>query len=80
MQGARAGQDEIYGNRMKMRWVSVGSPKICVDCESRVGQIASWDEWESLGLPATGFSICKEFCYCQLIPEGIEIDDRVIVR
>ena len=80
MQGSRAGQDEVYGNSMKMRWVSVGSPRICVDCEERVGQIASWDEWESLGLPATGFSICKEFCYCQLMPENIEIDDRIIVR
>ena len=79
MQGARVGQDDVYGNRLKFRWVSVGSNRICVDCEARIGQIEAWEEWEALGFPATGFSVCKESCYCQLIPEDIEIDDRVVI-
>ena len=79
MQGARVGQDEVYGNRLKFRWVSVGSSRICVDCEARIGQIETWEEWEALGFPATGFSVCKESCYCQLVPEDIEIDDRVVI-
>ena len=79
MQGARLGQDTVYGNRLKFRWVSVGSNKICIDCQSRIGQVETWDTWQSLGLPATGFSICKENCYCQLVPEDIEIDDRVVI-
>ena len=79
MQGARLGQDTVYGNRLRFRWVSVGSSKICVDCQDRIGRIESWEAWESIGLPATGFSICKEFCYCQLVPEDIEIDDRVVI-
>ena len=33
---------------------------------------------ESIGLPASGFSVCKESCYCQLIPETFPIDDNVI--
>ena len=36
MQGFRVGQDNIYGDNVMMRWVSVGSPKICDDCASRV--------------------------------------------
>jgi|TARA_R100001530_G_scaffold35265_1_gene27505 hypothetical protein len=79
MQGSRFGQDEVYGNSVRFRWVSVGSSKICVDCQDRVGRIESWESWEAIGLPATGFSICKEFCYCQLVPEDIEIDDRVVI-
>ena len=79
MQGARVGQDEVYGNSVKFRWVSVGSSKVCVDCEARVGQVETWEEWQSLGLPATGFSVCKENCYCQLIPEDIEIKDRAVI-
>ena len=79
MQGARLGQDTVYGNRLRFRWVSVGSSKICVDCQDRIGRIETWEAWESKGLPATGFSICKEFCYCQLVPEDIEIDDRVVI-
>ena len=79
MQGFRVGQDAIYGDSVKMRWVSVGSPRICPDCEERIDRILSWDEWQSEGLPATGFSVCKENCYCQIIPENVEIDNPVIV-
>tara|TARA_R100001594_G_scaffold46003_2_gene78957 strand:- start:1210 stop:1749 length:540 start_codon:yes stop_codon:yes gene_type:complete len=80
MQGFRIGQDNIYGDNVMMRWVSVGSPRICDDCESRVGQVDTWENWEAAGLPASGFSVCKENCYCQLVPEDIPIDDKVIVQ
>ena len=79
MQGARFGQDTVYSDSVRFRWVSVGSSKICVDCQSRIGRVETWEAWEAIGLPATGFSICKEFCYCQLVPEDIEIDDRVVI-
>ena len=79
MQGTRVGQNSVYGNSVSFRWVSVGSNQICVDCQARIGQVEAWETWESLGLPATGFSVCKEFCYCQLVPEDVEIDDRVVI-
>jgi len=60
----------------KLRWVAV-SKNICPDCEERAGQLDSWEGWESRGMPSSGWSICKEYCYCQLIPEGIEIDDKL---
>ena len=80
MQGFRVGQDNIYGDNLMMRWVSVGSPRICDDCQERVGQVDTWANWEAEGLPASGFSVCKENCYCQLIPEDIPIDDKVIIQ
>ena len=73
MQASRMGQDRVHGDRMRFRWVSEGTPKICGDGTARIGQVRSWEEWESLGLPASGFSVCKEFCYCQLVPEEIEM-------
>ena len=76
MQGSRIGQDKVYGNQL-MQWISVGTPKICEDCEKRVGEIRSFQEWLDLGLPATGWSICREFCYCQLIPENIDMEQRI---
>ena len=79
MQAHRVGQDKIYGDSLKMKWVTVGSPNICPDCERRVGRIESWNIWESIGLPASGFSICKGYCYCQLIPTSFPIEDRIIV-
>ena len=71
MQASRVGSDRVYGDSVAMRWVSVGTPKICVDCTPRIGEVRSWDEWKALGLPASGFSVCKEFCYCQLVPEEV---------
>ena len=79
MQASRIGQDRIYGDSGTMRWGSVGTPKICPDCEMRIGEIRSWDEWEALGLPASGFSVCKEFCYCQLVPESSPMPDSLSV-
>ena len=79
MQGFRIGQDSVYGDNLRLMWVSVGSPRICVDCEARIGEIDTWENWESRGFPASGFSVCKEYCYCQLIPEDIEIDNEIII-
>ena len=60
----------------KLRWVAI-SKNICDDCRSVAGEIDTWEGWESRGLPGSGWSICKEYCYCQLIPEDIEIDDSI---
>ena len=73
MHASRLGQDRVYGDSVNMQWVSVGTPKICPDCEERIGDVKTWNEWEAEGLPATGFSVCKEYCYCQIIPDSIEM-------
>ena len=79
MQASRIGSDRVYGDSMMFQWVSVGTPRICPDCEERIGEIRSWDEWESLGFPASGFSVCKEFCYCQLVPADIPMPTSLSV-
>ena len=60
----------------KLRWIAV-SKNLCSDCASRAGDIDTWDGWMSRGMPGSGWSLCKEFCYCQLVPNGMEIDDKV---
>jgi len=60
----------------KLRWIAV-SKNICPDCKERAGQVDSWDGWETRGMPGSGWSICKEYCYCQLIPQDIEIDENI---
>ena len=79
MQASRIGQDRIYGDGLKMQWVSVGTPRICPDCEPRIGEVRSWEEWEALGLPASGFSVCKEFCYCQLVPSDVPMPSSLVI-
>ena len=60
----------------KLRWITV-SKNVCPDCESRAGQLDTWEGWESRGMPSSGWSVCKEYCYCQLMPEDIEMDDTI---
>ena len=79
MQASRVGADRVYGDSMMFRWVSVGTPRICPDCEERIGEIRSFEEWEALGFPASGFSVCKEFCYCQIVPEDVPMPTSLSV-
>ena len=60
----------------KLRWVSI-SKNTCDDCSGRAGELDTWEGWISRGMPSSGWSICKEYCYCQLIPEEVDIDDRI---
>jgi len=60
----------------KLRWIAV-SKNLCSDCASRAGEVDTWEGWMSRGMPGSGWSICKEFCYCQLVPDGMGVDDRL---
>jgi len=55
----------------RWRWVTV-SAKPCPDCAERHGQVETWEDWEILGLPKSGFSICQEKCKCRLVPESYQ--------
>ena len=59
-----------------LRWIAV-SKNICSDCKSRAGQVDTRDSWIARGMPGSGWSICREYCYCQLLPEEIDIDSSI---
>ena len=52
---------------------------MCTDCERRSGEVETMDFWKTVGLPQSGFSICRYNCRCQLIPEkyiqGVDDED-----
>ena len=50
------------------RWSAV-LVRTCPDCLERHGQVKEWEEWEAVGLPRTGSTVCRENCHCVLIPE-----------
>ena len=52
------------------QWVSVGDGKVCPDCADRHGEVGTLDSFETIALPASGFSVCTTNCRCQLIPES----------
>ena len=56
----------------EFQWQTAGT-KICDDCNGRSGDTKSWQEWEMVGLPATGWSVCGSHCKCTLVPTGTAI-------
>jgi hypothetical protein len=62
------------------RWVAVADGNVCPDCIERHGQVKSMEDWESAGLPATGFTVCKEACRCVLIPEEVVKIDPISLK
>lgn len=68
-----AGYFSEFGVDRFFRWSAV-LVKTCPDCLARHGTSASWEEWEAIGLPRTGATICRENCHCVLIPnEFVEL-------
>lgn len=53
------------------RWVAVGDGNVCPQCVDRHGKEKTMEEWERIGLPATGTTYCKENCRCVLVPAKI---------
>lgn len=49
-------------------WVSVGDAKICDSCHTLHGQVFAMDQWEDIGLPGAGQTLCGERCRCTLVP------------
>ncbi len=78
MQSSRLGQASVYGDSVeKFRWINVEGHKICEDCLGRAGGVDTWEGWMSRGMPGSGWSLCGGNCYCDIVPEGIKIDDSV---
>jgi len=49
-------------------WVTVEDLHVCVDCRPRHDVIRTLLEWEQLGMPKSGWSICDERCRCMIMP------------
>lgn len=49
-------------------WLTT-SGKPCPDCVPRHLQSKTYPEWERIGLPGSGFSVCGDSCMCVLVEE-----------
>lgn len=75
-----AAWDEADGrewDRKFYMWVSVGSG-VCDSCHSLHGQVFALDQWESIGVPGSGATLCGDRCRCTLVP--VEATEREITR
>lgn len=68
------GEYDIYreeGLDTDMReWVvDMSSPNgLCPNCAARSGMVLPYADWIEIGLPGTGWSVCKGACLCRLVP------------
>jgi hypothetical protein len=71
-------KDPIEGVEKPLyKWVTVKDNKVCPDCTPRHGQVKSMKDWRLIGLPRSGWSVCRSRCRCVLeyeksIPDGIQ--------
>ena len=78
------GETAVYEERgidTDMRkWVTVQGGNVCPDCQSREGQVEPYEFWEAIGLPGSGWSVCKQHCQCRLPAVAINAPDKVILE
>lgn len=81
-QCSRYGQYEDTSLSQEFMWVTVSGHKICIDCAGRGGDVRTFAEWESAGLPGSGWSVCGGYCYCVLdstgnAPKTIQVSEDI---
>jgi len=50
-------------------WITINDENRCSDCADRHGEVKTWAEWEALGLPGMGTTVCGWRCRCALEPQ-----------
>lgn len=70
------------GIEVEYIWITVQDSNVCPECSPRHGQEEKWKVWEVLGLPATGWSVCRSNCRCYLaLPEGVALaPEKPVIR
>ena len=64
-------------------WITVSDDRRCDDCAERHGESRTWEEWEAIGLPGAGSTVCGDRCRCELVPDGeygVEIPEPIQVK
>jgi len=69
-------QDEGLDHRL---WKTAGV-NVCPDCEVRAGITGTMEYFETIGLPKSGFSVCRANCQCQLVPISYDKEDNIIFK
>ncbi len=59
--------DELKDPDPRLFWNAVLS-NTCPDCMNRHGHIKLRSEWEAIGLPGQGGTVCRSNCRCTLLP------------
>ena len=61
----------------RFRWQTSGG-NVCPDCARREDRTGTMNYFVGIGLPKSGFSVCRHNCQCTL--EAIEYNDEGVIR
>jgi hypothetical protein len=65
-------RERAEAGTLTLQWRTSRGPRVCDDCAPRHGMGGlTLDEWERIGLPGSGWSVCGGNCECLLIPEDL---------
>lgn len=66
-------QRDVYQGAgiQEFQWQTASDGIECDDCAARDQEKATLEEWENIGLPKSGFSVCGPNCRCVLVPIGV---------
>ena len=81
-QAYQLGVNETYkasGGDGLYRWTTVGDERSCEDCAERAGQEKTLEEWETIGMPKSGFSRCGRRCRCEITPVEVDAPSKMTV-
>ena len=60
-------------------WVTA-SKNPCPDCADRAGLTGDISYFSTIGLPKSGFSVCRQHCQCQLVKSSYTAEGETIIK
>jgi len=79
---ARGQLKEEFKDIENWDWLGIADGKICPDCLQRHNsESKTYQEWQAIGLPGTGATVCQVDCRCTLVPaKSVDKPEGGIVR
>lgn len=63
----------------KWKWVAFFT-RTCPDCIERHGQVKTYKQWQNVGVPRAGQTVCRSHCHCVLLPDFYAVDIAAPVK
>lgn len=72
-QARRSGTDAevetfVKAGEAMFAWVTVNASEACKDCQARQGKTGTVADFDRLGRPGSGKTVCGSRCFCMLLP------------
>lgn len=63
----------------KFIWITPNGASACPDCRNRQSVVLTIPEWERIGRPGSGQTVCNTNCFCMLLPAEAALGNTGII-